>query len=288
MERLIDIPLSEITADDEWNCRMTMIPMTLRTLAKSIQDLGLQQPVVLDPKMKLIMGYRRFHAHKLLVKEGHEQFSKIKAIIQEEALDEEKAKILNLTENFHRKNLNMLEEAKALEYFKDLYHGNRQKIAKAVNMSDGWVQERLMLLKLPVEVQVEAAGGHITSVAIRELYRIFRQDGKNAGFEALRKYKDAKRRGEKISLAKRKVDPFSKRKRTPVEIKALRDKLYQSLGPGVYNDRGVKGTCWVDAQLAVQALSWVVGDVSDIEFCATAGAYAKRGGCEFEQPEVDD
>jgi ParB family chromosome partitioning protein len=289
-EELKLIGLDEIVANDDWNCRIMIIPHNIQELAASIKDHGLKQPVVVIPKdgeYKLIMGYRRYHAHKLLARQGHSEFLKIKAMIDDsEDMTEDKAKILNLTENLHRKDLNMLEEARALEYFKDRGY-NRADTAAAVGMSSGWVQERFMLLDLPDDVQMEAAMGWISSPILRDLYSIFKKNGNNAGYEALRKAKEAKKRGEKVSLVKRKTDPLTKKVRKPPEIRQLRDFIYDNLGPEVYSDEGKKGSCWLHSQMAVRVLAFILGDISEYELKATLKTYADRTGNKVEMPTLE-
>jgi len=291
-EELKEIPLDELDFDNERNCRIQILPISVKEMADSILEHGLQQPIKVCPKNEdgkhiVVMGYRRCHAHRRLVREGHTQFSTIKAIIDPEAgNDTKKFKVLNLTENLHRQNLNMLEEARALVWFRE-QGMNRAQIAYAVGMGEGWVQVRLMLLELPEEIQIEAAIGWLKEHVIRQLHTIYKKQGKLAVYEACKTAKEAKQRGEKIRLIKKKRDPMRTRKASEAEIREMRDKIYNELGPEVYNDEAVKGSCFAYSQMAIRALAWAIGDISDWDFISTMKAYGDKTGNEVEMPELE-
>ncbi len=291
-EELREIPLDELDFDNERNCRIQILPISVKEMADSILAHGLQQPIKVctkDPvtgKHNVVMGYRRCHAHRRLTREGHEGFDVIKAIIDPDAgTDTKKFKVLNLTENLHRQNLNMLEEAMALQWFKDAGYG-RADIAKEVGMSCGWVQVRLMLLEMPREIQVEAAMGWLTEVVLRQLHTIFKKQGKLAVYDACKKAKEARDRGEKVRLVKKRRDPFRKRKASEAELREMRDKIYNELGPEVYSDTAQKGSCWAYSQIAVRVLAWSVGDITDWDLMSTLKAFGEKTGNPVEMPEI--
>ena len=70
---IVELPISKIHADEEFNCRGPISPMEVMDLAESIREKGLLQPVVVmeyDQAEKertgydylLIAGYRRYTA----------------------------------------------------------------------------------------------------------------------------------------------------------------------------------------------------------------------------------
>jgi len=291
-EELVLIPLEELDFDGERNCRLQILPIGVKELADSILEHGLQQPIRVCPKNEdgkhiVVMGYRRCHAHRRLTREGNKGYDCVKAIIDHEAgTDESKFKVLNLTENLHRQNLNMLEEAKALVWFKDQGMG-RSEIASAVGMGDGWVQMRLMLLELPEEIQIEAALGWLKDPIVRQLHTIYKKRGKLAVYSACKKAKEARERGEKIRLVQKRRDPLRRRKASEIEIREMRDKIYKELGPEVYSDEAHKGSCWAYSQMACRALAWALGDISDYDLISTMKAYGDKTGNVVEVPSLE-
>jgi ParB/RepB/Spo0J family partition protein len=159
---------SLIYADEEWNCRGKIQPTLLVDLASSIKDHGLQIPVIVweqdnlpsGYRFLLVAGYRRFFACTTLLRQPT-----ILATVRTD-LTEETARILNFTENLERKDLNILEEAKAIDlaFKKDT---PIIAIGRALNRGSMWVKVRRMLLELPEEAQQAAAVGLFTSEDIK-------------------------------------------------------------------------------------------------------------------------
>lgn len=154
------IDTSLIYADEEWNCRGKIQPMHLADLASSIQLHGLQIPIIVwqkddlpnGCKFLLVAGYRRYFACTVLLRQTN-----ILAIVRTD-LTEETARILNFTENLERKDLNILEEAKAiaLAFPKPI---RVSAVSRALNRSRSWIKSRLLLLELPEEAQQAAVDG---------------------------------------------------------------------------------------------------------------------------------
>src|SRR5690348_11843059 len=78
--KVYQVPMNEIFADDEFNCRGVIDPMTVIDLANDIRDkektrgegMGLIEPITLQPwskepgkKYRIVAGYRRFKAHEI-------------------------------------------------------------------------------------------------------------------------------------------------------------------------------------------------------------------------------
>jgi len=154
---VVTIPLSEIWIDDEFNCRENVTQASIFQLAADIEKHGLQQPVSvrpLDPndpldqpmlgifKWALVMGFRRTKATQTL------NLKEISAIIKN--VTRNQAKILNLGENLHRKDLTLYEEALSISKLYESGMG-RRPIATEIGQSEGWVQRRLQVFSLPLE-----------------------------------------------------------------------------------------------------------------------------------------
>lgn len=254
-DRVYDIPLKEILVDEEFNCRGFINPMDLIDLAKSIKAEGLHTPVFVTPwdttpgkKFKLVAGFRRYKAH--ILNEDDEEYQTkrgpkahtIRALVKS-GLDDAEARWLNLSENLQRTNLNMKQEAHAIEWFKD--HGwSEFQVGDKLKMSRGWVQVRFMLLDLPDDVQNEAAAGLLTQQQIRTCYSI--RENPDAVFAFVREIKDKKLLGKK-----RDVKPVTseKRMRTETELFQMQDKLRETWG----NDR------------CTRVIGWAAGLVDDDE-----------------------
>lgn len=94
------------------------------SLANSIREHGLIQPVVLDPQNNLIAGERRLRAHQHL---GLEQID----YVLYDTLEEDVKKELEFEENFWRKQMTWQEEVMGIL---DIYRKKRLK-----GMAEGWI-----------------------------------------------------------------------------------------------------------------------------------------------------
>lgn len=160
-----ELPVSEIYCNFEFNCREAITLISVEELARSIELRGLQFPITVLAKedcivpggynYKLIIGFRRFTAITKILK-----WTEIPAIIKK-GLSEQEAAILNLLENIDRKDLNILEEARALAaiFPKDM---SISKIAVSIRRHQRWCSIRISLLKMDPKIQDAAANGLIT------------------------------------------------------------------------------------------------------------------------------
>lgn len=244
----VELPISEIYADDEFNCRGNIAPIDVVHLAKDIQRIGLLSPIVVQPfnkngkKYRVVCGYRRLAAFKI------NQATTIPAFIKE-GLSDLQARVVNLGENINRKDLNLLQEAKAILPFKAAgWSGNR--IAEELGVNRGWLQIRLALLDLPEEIQKEAAAGIINQQHILQLHGM----PKTRQFEAVKRIKEAKERGQKVvTIHKDEGTPkaaFTKKARKKDEIFEKIVYILQVVG---------------EQNLGSRALAWASGEISDNE-----------------------
>lgn len=263
----MEIPLTEIFSDEDFNCRGKIVPFDVIDLSKDIEANGLIQPIAVQPynkngyKYRIIVGHRRYAACKLLKKET------IKAEVVT-GLDEKKARTLNVVENLSRENLNILQEAKSLNYYR-LYHAmSASAIAKEVGKSYGWVEIRLALLDLPKEIQQEAAAGFLTQEDIK---KIAQYGTKEMQFRCVREIKDRKLRGTKPNFKKRQNHTLIKREmQTRTDIEMMIDRIFEIYGR---------------ANLTTRALAWAAGNISDMEFCKDLKAEADKLGKPWSIPQ---
>jgi len=257
-----EIPLTHIFADEEFNCRGKIAPIDVADLATDIERNGLLQPVTVMPivhdafKYKLVAGYRRYMAYRILRRET------IPAIVKDN-LSELDACFLNLSENLQRCELNMKQEALAIKKFVDSGM-NRADIAAKINRSPGWVQTRTMILEFPEDVQNEIAAGIFGTVDIRNMYTSLRKKGKDAMYDLLRFIKTQKQKGEqateKYKVIAKEANPDSKRSRTKTEMVSMLDVIFNSIGG-----------CF-----ATRVLAWAAGNVSSNELYAECEEVCKN------------
>lgn len=223
------VPIADIIIDDDWNCRDQIVPSDVADLAKQIKQMGLIQPVTLmrmsDGSLKLVAGYRRVHAHKML------RLETIDAIIRDD-LTEIDASAINLAENIERKNLTPLEEARTLNRL--LSRGYMpEEIGEKLNRSAFWVQSRLSILKLPPAVQQEVAAGSINLKQVRELVGL-REDIMYAKIRAIKERKqslESVKALRNIEKKKKQMQRMSKGKvRSKKEMSRVRNYLYTLFG----------------------------------------------------------
>jgi len=264
-----DIPLTDIHADDTFNCRGVIAPIDVIDLAKDIKERGLIQPVTLAPydeekqketgyKYRLLAGFRRFTAFKV------NQSARIPSIVRPDMMDEINARYFNLSENIQRKDLNVLQEAQALKVLKDL-GVSEVEAADKLGKTRGWIQIRYLLLKLPDPIQKEVAAGFINQTQVRELYTVKLREGEDKCFEAAKQIKEAKQRGRTISV-KPKGPQNSKRHRKRGEIFQMMEHI---------QDSGIGNGLWT------RALAWAAGEISDQDFDATLRVYAADNGITY-------
>lgn len=268
-----EVPLEQIFPDEEFNSRGPIAPIDVVDLAKSIEEEGLIQPVVICPlqegdkrrsegaKYLLVAGYRRFHAHRVLKR------ATIQAIVREE-MDEVKCRILNLKENLDRKDLNILQEAKAISRLKELGVGEFAA-AEHLNKSRGWVQVRYMLLELPEEIQQEASAGIIKQSDIR---LIFSMPDRESRLIAAKKIKESMVRGESKVEARIKAQgkkKSDKKQRNKAEIMQMMEHMQDTIGNGIWT----------------RALAWCCGEIPDYELFDSIKAQADGAGIEYAIPK---
>lgn len=257
--QVVDIELKDIWMDEEFNSRDKIQFTQIIDLAKSIRTDGLIQPILVTPKdngechYKVVAGHRRFKAHMILVNDDP-AFSKIHCIIREN-LTEVDARVLNLNENLARKDLNILEEAFAIKPLFDLGLAE-QDIVNKLNSTRGWVQVRVLLLKLPKEIQEECAAGLVNQTQIRDLYSLLHNGAPNdVIYEEVRKAKESKLKGEAYNIKKRKNGRLTK---PPAENKHARNRKECLVMIDHLLDNNNEG-------LATRCLAWASGEITDMD-----------------------
>lgn len=138
----------------------------LRGLAKSIQSVGLLEPILLRPVdeagevFELVAGERRFRAVQIL------EWQEIPAIVRE-MTDTESAEA-RLLENLDRESLNPMEEAAAFQQLEDLGHSSKS-LAALIRRTKDSIENRMLLLELPAWWQDRIRRGELSAAAAEYL-----------------------------------------------------------------------------------------------------------------------
>ncbi|MEA2001653.1 MAG: ParB/RepB/Spo0J family partition protein [Actinomycetota bacterium] len=213
----------------------------MATLADSIGEVGVLQPVVIRPKgdgYLLIAGERRCRAARIA---GLEE---IPAIIRDGEADETTSLTEALIENVQREDLSPLEEAAGYQQLLEDFGLTHEGISKRVGKSRSAITNTLRLLQLPAAIQgmvsrQEMAAGHARALLALEdeAYAVhIAQRIVNEGW-SVRQVEDA----VKSRSQERKSVRVAARKPRPAAIIELEDRLGERLGTRVKIEHGVRG-----------------------------------------------
>lgn len=268
---VLDIPIRDIHANSEFNCRGSISPMDVIDLASNIAENGLTEPVIVAPNMLntghkylLVAGYRRYTAHIV------NNADTIMALVRDDITDKVQAQYINLGENLHRKDLNILQEMHAVIQLLVLKQ-SRKEIATALNKSEGWVQAREMLAKMPKPIQEEVAAGVITQLELRRLHTILVRRGEEKMVHTFRNFIEKKTAGKKPLIDVSNLQQSVKKLRKRGEINALLTHFYDTIGSGLHT----------------RILAWAAGNISTEELYASVKEYADDNVLEWYEPKED-
>lgn len=149
------IPVDEIRIS-EWNVRISDREKRVEELAENIREYGLLQPVIVfqeGGKYNLIIGQRRVRAFMILKKEDPSKFSRIPARIYPKKPNEEEAKILSLSENIHKVELNREDIVKAITYLYNKCDKSVKEVSRILGKQPGYIYDYLKIDIAPPEVK---------------------------------------------------------------------------------------------------------------------------------------
>jgi ParB family chromosome partitioning protein len=139
----------ELLQRGKYQPRKDMNPEKLQDLANSIAMQGIVQPIVvrhISPQQyEIVAGERRWRAAQLA------GLQDVPVIVKE--MDDRTAMAIALIENIQREDLNVLEEAEALQRLLTEFEMTHQQVADAVGKSRATVTNLLRLLELAPEVK---------------------------------------------------------------------------------------------------------------------------------------
>ena len=266
-DQITEVSVSDILSDPNFNTRKAIQLVDILSLSDNLKTQGLLQPILIRPNAKappkyvLVAGHRRFAAAK------HLGWTKINCIIRENMSDED-ALTVNILENIARRDLNIMEETRALKRYFD-WGWSQKRVAAMLSKSEPWVNLRYQLLKLPKEIQDQAEAGMLTQIQIRDIASLPYEEEQ---LEACKRAIDHKMRGETVTKLKpqAKKSIFSKGK--PRELKELGEMqthIQSFLGPEDFGAR---------------ILAWAAGFISSHELYETIAERCASQDIDYEIP----
>jgi ParB family transcriptional regulator, chromosome partitioning protein len=137
----------------------------LESLAKSLKDKGLLQPLVVRPRgdgsFEIVAGERRWRASQ------RAGLHDLPVLIRE--LDDKETLEIALIENVQRSDLNPLEEARAYRQLIEQYAYTQQQLADAIGKSRSHIANTMRLMTLPDAIQTQIEKGELTAGHARSL-----------------------------------------------------------------------------------------------------------------------
>ena len=137
-------------------------------LADSIRQYGMIQPITvrkIGEEYELISGERRLRAAKEL------GMDYVPCIIMD--INEEKSAEISIIENLIREDLNIFEQAQAIETLIDTYNLTQEEIARRLSNSQSFIANKLRLLRLSASEKEKILKNNLTERHARALLRIY-------------------------------------------------------------------------------------------------------------------
>ena len=237
-----EIPIQDIEANPN-QPRREFDAEALNELAKSIQEIGIVQPITLrqmeNGKYQIIAGERRWRASQIA------GLTQIPAYIR--TIKDENVMEMALVENIQREDLNAIEIALAYEHLMESSGMTQEKVSERVGKSRAAVANYVRLLKLPAQVQMALQNKEIDMGHARALLsldspslqiKLFKDIVKNSYSvrkveEIVKKFKE----GDDIQRSDKKPSG----KRLPEEFNLLKDRLSKFLHTKVDMTCSAKG-----------------------------------------------
>lgn len=156
-QKVVMIPVAQIIAN-RFQPRKRFDATAITQLAQTIAEHGLLQPIVIrqyEPDhYEIIAGERRFRAVSSL------KWTEVPAIVED--FNDDETASMALIENLQREELTAVEEATAYQQLMVLNHLTQSELAKGIGKSQGFVANKLRLLKLSKPVQDAIMNRQIT------------------------------------------------------------------------------------------------------------------------------
>lgn len=253
------IPVGKISYE-KWNVRTLDRNKGVGELAESILKYGLLQPIVVIKEkagFELIIGQRRLLAFKELIKQGHSQFKDIPAIILHKKAAEEDLKILSLSENIHRVELNRADIVEVVSFLYKKYNKSAKKVSRLLGKSVSYIYEHLKIQDAPTEIKEMLASRELRKEDVKRLMEVAADD-KNKMLELAKEMKSltAPEKTRLVEIGKKKPQIKSKDLIEEVRKPRIEEKVIVPLTPELLSalDSAVKAIGLSREEIARKAL----------------------------------
>jgi len=155
--KIEDVPTDQIKVS-RFNVRKKLDETSIESLAKSIEENGLLQPIIVskksDEQYELIAGQRRFMTcFKKL------NWEKIPAVIIENAEDKE-ILTMSTVENLQREDLNLIYKSDAFLKLYEMYDENIKEVVVATGYTEQTIRKYFLLKDLQEEIRQDIVEGN--------------------------------------------------------------------------------------------------------------------------------
>jgi ParB/RepB/Spo0J family partition protein len=222
-------------------------------LAREIADVGLLSPITVQPASDVKGGLPKKYHYRIVA--GHRRFAAISVVNQsltipvivKLGLSETQSLLLNLGENTNRKQLNILQESRALERLRNQGLG-QSDIATALKVNRPWVQTRFYVLDFPHDIQEAIGEGILTQSQIHQIHALPEEEW----YEAVRHIKD-----QKIKAGTNRIKVQIPRKAKAEDLQKVEQKNIFQIQAMLEHMMEHGEPC-----LATRALAWAGGHIS--------------------------
>lgn len=171
-KKILEIPVKDIIPNRN-QPRVNFDEDGLNELIESIKQFGIIQPLVVrkqNDKYEIIAGERRY---KAAMQAGLQTVP----VILSEMTEEQSAEVA-LTENIHRRNLSVIEEAKSMKNLLDRGYLTQEQLATKMGVSQRTIVDKLQLLELDEEIQEALLNAKISERHAKSLLGLEKQEQK--------------------------------------------------------------------------------------------------------------
>lgn len=186
----------------------------ISTLADSIRDHGMLQPIVVRPLetggYQIVAGERRWRAARML------GLDEVPVVIKE--ISDSETMQIAIIENLQRENLNPVEEAKGFNELIEKYGMTQEQVGKMVGKSRSAVANSIRLLGLPQRVLTMVENGDLSSGHAKALL----------GFEDPEMLMAIANKASEGSMTVRQVEKLAQKSAEAKEINEKTDKKIDS------------------------------------------------------------
>jgi len=287
------IPVKEIFADPDFNCRGRFGAADIVDLVRDTATRGLVEPIIArhlwehekNPlsqgyKYSLVAGFRRHYAYRV------NEAELIPCVVRKIDSDFE-CRDINAVENLQRLDLNMVQEANSIKHY--ISAGwTREEIGARINKSPGWVQMRAQILQMPEEIQIAIAQKYILQDDIRELYSL--RNDRNEMLRTAGIIRDRRKMGQTKNIAQniqKKKKPYTIKHRRPHELIEVMD-VVRDICKRADKKRIIEISELFSEQgnsIITRILGWATANSTNLELYTMIKKFADKLGVDYTMPE---